>query len=85
MINNMTMEIKRGYKDGKYNEANTLKYSNITIENVVAMLEDMKERYINGIVNLGTEVAAIKVNSWIVIIKSAKDFDTMLNEYKQYS
>lgn len=77
------MEIKRGYKDGKYNEDNTLKYSNITIENVVAMLEDMKERYINGIVHLGTEVAAIKVNSWVVIIKSAKDFDTMLNEYKQ--
>ena len=76
------MEIKRGYKDGKYNEDNTLKYSNITIENVVAMLEDMKERYINGIVHLG-KVAAIKVNSWVVIIKSAKDFGTMLNEYKQ--
>lgn len=83
-MNNMSMEIKRGYKDGKYNEANTLKYSNLTIDNVVAMLEDMKERYNNGIVNLGTEVAAVKVNSWIVIIKSAKDFDLLLNEYKQY-
>ena len=83
-MDNMLMEIKRGYKDGKYNEANTLKYSNLTIENIVAMLEDIKERYNNGIVNLGTEVAAIKVNSWTVIIKSANDFDTMINEYKQY-
>ena len=78
------MEIKRGYKDGRYDEANTLKYSNIGVENVVEMLNDMKERYSNGIVIMGTEVAAVKVNSWTVIIKSANDFDTMINEYKQY-
>lgn len=78
------MEIKRGYKNGRFDEANTLKYSNIGIRNVVEMLEDFKKRAEQGIKHIGTEIVAVKVNSWTEIINKPSDFDKMIKEYKQY-
>jgi hypothetical protein len=48
------------------------------------MLEDFKKRAEQGIEHIGTEIVAVKVNSWTEIINKPSDFDKMIKEYKQY-
>ena len=80
----LKMVIKRGMRDGRFNESNTVRYSNIPLENVVEMLDDIARRIEKGVYIMGTEVKAITVQRWTEVIKSADDVKEMADYYRQY-
>jgi hypothetical protein len=76
----MEMILARGTKaDGTYREK--IAYSNLTQEEVAAILKDLRERYTAGIQHYGTELRMIQVQSWMQMIRSVKDIDLMIKEY----
>lgn len=80
----MKMVIKRGMKDGRFNESNTLRYNDLSLGNVIEMLTDIANRIDNGLVHMGTEVKAITVQGWTQIIRNAGDVRKMADYYRQY-
>lgn len=80
----MKMVIKRGVKNGKFNDANTVKYSNVSLQTVVDMLDDIASRIEQGLTHMGTEVKAITVQGWTEIVKGADTVRSMADYYRQY-
>ena len=80
----LKMVIKIGRKNGKFNEANTIRYSNVSLETVVELLDDIANRIDQGLTHMGTEVKAITVQSWTEIVKGADSVRSMADYYRQY-
>ena len=81
----MKMVIKRGMKDGRFDESNTLRYNDLSVKDVIEMLDDIADRIESGLKHMGTEVKAITVQSWTEIIKDASDVRKMADYYRRES
>lgn len=59
------------------------KFSNLTQEQVMEMLKDIRKRYSERIKHYGTEIRMIQVQSWKQMIRNVEDLDLMITGYEK--